>query len=142
MALKNYDPSKIVIAFKGIRLTGFAEGSFVSIARNEDGFTLHVGSDGMPTRAKNRNKSGTVTVTLVQSAPINDQLSAFALADELTGLATGDLIIKDLLGTTLAESAEAWIKKLPDSDFAKEVQSRAWVFECAVLNHNVGGAVL
>ncbi len=139
---RNYDPGRVVVTFKGIRLLAPQDGTFVSAEREEDAFTKQVGSAGDVTRSRNRNISGSVTVTLQQASPTNDLLSALAEADELTGLNYGALMVKDLNGTTLLEAPNAWIRKTPTVEFAKEASGREWVFDCAQLIMNVGGSII
>jgi hypothetical protein len=140
---KNYDPGRVFVSFNGIRLTGFAAGTFVSAEREEDGFTKVVGSGGDTTRVRNRNRSGMVTVTLLAASPTNDLLSAVAAQDELFGLGTGPLLVKDGNGTTLLEAESAWIRKIPTTAYSKEGEdSREWIFDCAELVMAVGGSLL
>src|SRR5690606_21818859 len=117
------------------------DGTHIEITRDEDAVMKHTGNDGSTARSINRNRGGSITVTLQQTAPVNDVLSAYAAADESTGLLTGSILVKDLFGTTIAESGDAWIKKLPDAAFGKEIQGRAWVFDCGELVLNVGGSL-
>lgn len=140
--VKTYAPDEVTVWFGSTRLTGFFDGTHIEIKRDEDAVMKHTGNDGAVTRALNRNKGGSVTVTLTQSADVNDMLSGYAAADEETGAGYQSLFIKDLRGTTLVEAPFAWVKKLPDTAFAKEIQGRAWEFDCAELIMNVGGSVL
>lgn len=137
--LHTYDPAKVVVTFNGLRLTGIQK---VTVKRDEDAVMKHVSTDGTVTRAINRHRGGEVTVDIVQSSPTNDILSAFAQDDEDLALLTGVLQVEDLFGTTLEYAGHAWIKKTPDSNFEKEVQDRAWVFDCAELRRFVGGSVV
>lgn len=138
---KNYDPADIIATFLGSLIIGFAEGTFVRVERNEDSFTLKVGSQGDATRSRNRNKSGTITFTLMQSSPSNDVLSNAALADELDGSGIGVAQVKDLNGTSLALGATAWVRKRPAGEWGKEAGNREWVLETDNLEHFVGGAL-
>lgn len=140
--LFNYTPDKFTVSFKGVNITGFQDGTFIEVERDEDGFTKHVGALGDVTRVRNLNRAGKVTITLIQAAPTNDQLSAIASSDEQFGDGVGALLIKDLNGTTRVSSAEAWIQKWPKVERGKESLSVVWVIECAVLTmSNVGGNV-
>ncbi len=136
-----YDPDKVVVSFMGNILTHFADGTFVTLERNEDAFTLMVGADGETARARNQNRSGTLTLTLMQTSPSNDILAALAAADELDGLGVGPLLVKDLQGSTLALAQNAWIKKIATAEFGKELGSREWVFEMDSLQLFNGGIV-
>ena len=142
MAFKNYDPGRVVVTFRGILLTGLMDGTFVSAERTEDAFEMSVGVAGDVTRVRNRNKTGTVTATIMAESPSNNLLSAVALADESTGLGYGSLLIKDLNGTTLVASPQAWIRKLPVTEYADTASSREWAFDCSELTMLVGGAVV
>ena len=125
-----YDPQKVTVTWAGITFGGFADGSMIKAARNEDGFMLTVGTDGSAARTKNANKSGTFTVRLKPSSPTNTLLQAAASLDELAGAATDPFFVKD--SSSLAANAHArnaWIKKVPDWERAKELGEVEWVFE-------------
>lgn len=136
--IKTYDPAEVLTTFFGIPLTGFADGTFVEVDYNEDAFTLMVGAGGETARARSQNRSGTVTFTLMASSPCNDLLSAVAIADRASGLGVGPVGIKDNNGTSLVAGANAWVKKMPKVEYAKEVGSRQWVLECDALDMLVG----
>lgn len=138
---KNYDPAKVILTLQGNRLLGFMDGTFISAERTEDAFSLAVGAGGDVTRVRSQDKSGTVTLTLQAASPSNDVLSALAATDELTGLGYGSLIVKDLNGTTLLSASNAWVRKLPVTEFADEASGREWMIDCAELEMFVGGAV-
>jgi len=76
-------------------------------------------------------------VTLAQSSLSNDILSAYAVADEASGLIVLPIFVKDGLGTTLASSDAAWVKKVADTSLARGHEPRV-VFECSPLELQVG----
>ncbi len=139
MSVYTYDPSQVLVTVGGAMISGFTDGSFVKVARDEDAYSKVVGADGQVSRAKNANTSGSVTITLKQTSASNDVLSALAAADEVGNAGLVPILIKDLLGATLASSPDAWIKKLPDMDLAKEVSDREWALDCGELWIIVGG---
>ena len=124
-----FSPKKVIVTFGGRILTGFADGSFVTAERESDAFTKVVGADGEAARVASANRSGKVTVTLMQTSDSNDYLSQIAAADELSQASTGALFIKDASGRSLVTAGEAWIMKVPNAEFAKDLGSREWVFE-------------
>jgi hypothetical protein len=134
-----YDPGLVSMSFGAILITGIAKGTFVSAERNKDAWSIDVGAGGDVTRTKNRDRSGMVTVTLQQSSPSNDALSARARLDELSSAGASPLIVKDLSGTTLVQAEAAWVKKLPKTEFGDESSNREWIFECADLEIVAGG---
>lgn len=138
-ANKTFDPAKFEIIFGGKIISGFADGSFIIIRRNDQAFNLKIGTDGQGTRVKSNNFSGQVQFNLMQSSPSNDDLSAIAQADELTNGGVNPLYIKDGTGNTIAAAATAWVQKLPDSEFSNEALTRQWIIETDRLEYFIGG---
>lgn len=139
--MATYNPAKVVLTFLGQIITGYAPGSFVKAARNKDTYTYTPGADGKGCRTLNPDKSGRVTVTLMQSSPSVDVLSAAQILDELEGTGTGPLMVKDLSGTLVVSAENAWIVKPADVDFAAEVGNREWIIEAEELRI-AGGSIL
>lgn len=137
--VKTYDPKLVSIILGGKIISGIADGTFINVERAQQAFTLKVGAGGEGTRAKSNDKSGKITITLQQSSPSNDDLSAFAAADELTNAGVFPALIKDGSGRTVCAAATAWVQKLPNSEFAKEVSNRVWVVESDEIDILVGG---
>lgn len=138
----NYDPARVVFTFSGILVQGFMEGTFISVERAEDAFTPSVGAAGDVTRVRNRNRTGSITVTLQAASPSNDQLSTIARIDELFGQGVKPSMVKDLNGTTLIQASNSWIRKIPQWQAAKDASGVEWVFDCAELNMHVGGSLV
>jgi hypothetical protein len=134
-----YDPKQVSCIVGGKIGQGFSDGSFIKVERNEQAFTLKIGVDGEGTRAKSNNKSGKITLTLMQSSSYNDVLSAFAAADELSNTGAVPFFLKDNSGRTLCTALTCWVQKYPDSEFAKEVSTRTWVLETDDIEVFVGG---
>lgn len=139
MAARQYDPKNVSVIVGGTIIGGFTDGTFILAERNEDMWNLKVGVDGIGTRAKTNNQSGKFTITLHQSSPSNDYLSTLASADELGNAGAVPVLIRDNLGTTLATSLTAWVKKYANIEDGKEVANRVWVLETDQLLLFVGG---
>lgn len=136
-----FDPSQIIMIFKGVPLTGYADGSFVEATRAVDLFTMKVGSDGSVVWVRSPNKSGTVTMTLQRASPSNLILSGFLKQDELLGTGKGELLVKDLNGASLVVSPSARITKVPDFGAAgDDYGNNAWVIGCPILEIFHGGS--
>ena len=69
-------------------------------------------------------------------------MSAAAIADELTGLAVGALLIKDLNGTTVVQCANARIQKYADLEYAAKSGTNDWILMCAELEMFLGGELI
>lgn len=143
MTLYNYDPSRVSVTFGDINITGFMDGTFIEAERNEDGFTTHVGSTGDVARVRNLNRTGKITITLMAQATTNNFLQAVVRTGEQFGV--GDvlpLLIKDLNSNTFCRANQAWIKKSPKVERAKEAGPCQWEFECAEIWISAGGNII
>lgn len=136
---KTYNPKKVQLAIGTHLVTGYADGTFIQVDRNSDQFQVVVGADGEAARAASADKSGTVTVTLMQTSASNDFLSTALNTDELTNLNTMPLLMKDISGRTLVQAAEGWVKKYATIEMGKEIVSREWVYETGELLIAEGG---
>ena len=128
--VQTYSPGDCSIIFDGNEMVGFADGTFVTIEREEDSFTKHTGADGEVSRTLNANRSGTVTLTLKQTSDSNRILYGLLDTDEADGSGVAELVVKDNL-TNKAFASEAWIQKPPNQEYGKEQSDREWVFSCA-----------
>lgn len=140
--MKNYDPKQVTLTFKGYLITGYAEGTFIQVARNEDSFETSVGADGKVTRVRKNDKSGTITVTLQAESPSNAVLSGFLLADELSGTGYGNVQVKDLNKVGLCAAPNAWVQKPADVENGDTAGNREWTIACDELEISQGGAIL
>ncbi len=138
MGQKTYDAKQVSIIVGVSPLVGLADGSFVTVRRNSDAFNLQIGADGEGVRSKTNDRSGQIEVVLQQGSDSNDLLSELALADEVSNGGVVPVLVKDNLGNSLYAAESAWIRKVPDSEFAKDTGSRTWIIETAQLNVFVG----
>lgn len=139
---KNYDPGRIIITFKGALIQGYAEGTFVKVSRAEETFKMSAGAGGDVVRVRNRNKTGSVVITLQAASSSNVTLQANHDLDELTGLGYGALQIKDLNGTTLYIAEKAWVQKPADGEYGADNPNREWTIDCAELLMKNGTALV
>ena len=140
MGQKTYDAKNISMIVGTKPITGLADGSYLTVRRNEDAWTLQIGADGEGVRSKSNNRSGQFEFNLLQGSDQNDFLSELALADEISNGGVVPILVKDNLGNSLYAAESAWIKKVPDSEFAKENGSRTWIIETAQLNVFIGSS--
>lgn len=134
-----YDPKQVSLSMGGKPISGFSDGTFINVVRNEQAFNLKVGVDGEGTRAKSNNKSGKIEIELMQSSASNDVLTGFALADELSNNGAVPVLLRDGSGRSIFSCLTGWVQKMPDTPFAKEVQTRKWVIETDDLEYFIGG---
>lgn len=137
--VKSYDFKQVSVIFGGRIITGFAEGDAITVAHDEDDFTLKVGADGEATRSKSNNRAATITLRLMQTSDSNDVLSGMRSADQLTGNGKGPLLIKDNSGRSLHAADSAWVQKAPDAGYGAEAGEREWVLRTGEMISNYGG---
>jgi hypothetical protein len=128
--------------FGGSPIIGVAEGTFITVERSEDSFSTTTGSDGETLRVRNRNVSGTITFTLMQSSPSNDILSTAWQLDEKYGRGVAPFGMAELNGTTMAAGPNTWVQKPPTIERGKEASSCEWVLATDRLEMFVGGLPL
>ncbi len=139
MSLATLDPKKCILTFAGSPITGFAKGTFIKVSRTSDAFTKETGADGLTTRVKSNDRSGTVEFTLSQASLANQIFSKCARLDEQTGAMIVPFTMTDMSGTSESFSANAWVRKIADVEYGAEHKERTWVIDCADLQTNVGG---
>src|SRR5690554_155366 len=128
MAVRTYDPCDVAMSFFGMPITGFAEGTFITVSRSSDSFSRVIGvCDGSRTRSHDRG--GSIEFTVLQTAPINDWLAAFIAADEQFKNAVGPAIVKDNSGNSTYFAPEAWIVAPPTGEFGTDQTSRTYRIE-------------
>ena len=139
VTVKTFDPKMIVITFGSIPISGYAEGTFVSVNRSGDAFAKRKGAGGDVERINKNQGDFEVTVTLLQTTPTNKELSAVLAADQVTNAGVFPLTIKDLLGETLFFAPQSWIRKDPEWEDGDDLNSRAWTFDTGIGSNLIGG---
>ena len=139
MSVGTYSAGEVILTVGNAVLSGFADGTFISVERDEQSFTKVVGADGKVSRAKSNNRSGTLTVTLLDTSPSNDVLSEYLRADEASNEGTFEIEMKDLSGRSRIFSAVGWVQGMPTLEFAKENSEREWVIELGEMEFFIGG---
>lgn len=76
---RTYDPTKVVLTFGTLIITGFSEGTFIGLAFNdEEEFKGKSGGDGEFTWTKNADRSARVTIQLKTTSSVRERLDQFA----------------------------------------------------------------
>ena len=136
--LKTYDAKGCSITFGGIIVTDFADGDFISVTGMADNFEGVTGADGSENRI-NKNMTGCdVTVTVSQTSITNDLLSTVHAADKLTNTGIKAFQFKDINGTSIVSSGQAYIKGYADLTDGNSLGTRAWNIRCPQAVVNVG----
>ena len=143
MSVKTYNSKRVIIVFGGVPLSGYADGTFLTITPNAERYTKKVGADGEVGRSKSNNNTHEVTLTLLSSSPSNTVLSSFITIDKVTDLGALPLQVIDLSGTTVFFWLQAWLRQPADVEFGKEITERAWTFDTGqATTEIIGGDII
>ena len=126
-----WDSSQFALALGAIDIAsigGYGDGVFCKYTHDDAYFGVKKGADGSVTRFRIPASVAKVEVTVQQSSPVNDLMTARLLSDHNTpgGAGVGSFILKDQGGTTLVTAAHAFIEGPPEAEFGVEVSDRVW----------------
>lgn len=140
--LRNYCPDFVDVVFMGITITGFAEGTFIEVEREVDTFTKKVGSLGDTARTRSLNKSGKITITVMDTHPVNEALANVISQDEEDGKTYGAFSLKDRSGKSEVRATDTWCMRVPKMTRAQQTGNVVYVFEAASIFIKHGGTVV
>ena len=141
----NYSPESLIVTMsKGgftHQLTGFADGSFLTVTRMVPASTPYIGADLTGGRTKRKNRSCTASFTLHQYAASNKVLQDLQRADEEDdGNAwVFNFLIRDTSGQTSIFSSQTIIQTTPDVSFGTDTETRVWEFFMFNADIQIGG---
>jgi hypothetical protein len=128
--VRTYDPKKVLISLGDHVVTGYSDGTFVSIEPGGEGITKKVGCDGEVARSIDPDWTAKVTLVIFLTSPTVQWCQKQYVKDRDTGEGTFPILIKDLKGGLVFSSATAWIVKPPVRDFDREMPDREIVIDC------------
>ena len=139
--LSSYSPEDISVVlsadFFSHNVSGFADGSFITITRVIPAATLYTGAQGDGARVLRRVKNLDITFTLHQASESNDVLSQLQILDEQAH--NNDrlfaITVKDNMGRSVFSSNQCFIGTTPDGEFGTDLSTRSWIL------HSVGSEV-
>jgi hypothetical protein len=128
--LRPYSPEVVTTNWGAIMpIRGFEEGTFIEVARASENTRTKVGAQGDVGITLNADKTGTVTITLMQTSESNRLLSALQASQDSEGtLYRENLQIKDPSGSMLCECLGAHIMTPPVITLADDMSPKTWVF--------------
>jgi hypothetical protein len=128
--LKTYDPKKVLIALGTHSVTGYSDGTFLSIESSGDGISKKTGCDGEVVRSLDPDHSAKITVTLLQTSPTVAWAQQQFDKDRETGDSTFPVLVKDLKGGLIFSANDGWVVKPPPREFGKESTDREIEIDC------------
>lgn len=145
--LRNYDPDKVTATWSiagggSVDLTqGLVDGaSAIAVTRDSAKWTQRNDRQSNYARIKSSKKGGSITFTYVAEAEICSTLSGLANTDEQAQNIVGQILIKDLNGTTVCTYLGAYIQNTPSPTYGDTAADRPYVFGFAEAVEFLGGA--
>lgn len=140
MSVASYSPDEVLFLLAGIiPITGYTDGTFITIKKDVQPYTSTTSTDGRSTRLYINSSDYTITLTLSSLSGSNDLLSKLQKIDEITQRGRFPILIKDLTGSSLFAAASCYIEQIPEVSFSNEISSRTWVFSAEDAVLHVGG---
>ena len=132
-----HSPKEVQLTFGGYTVTGWQS---ITITRSVDAFKPIRGIRGKHTRVRNADTSCTITIPLLQTSMSNDVFARIHDLDITHGTGRIELTIKDLKGTSVFSSAEAYVLGYPEVVYSEEFEYRQWRMFCqSTGSYTVGG---
>lgn len=138
MTIANYLPDDVNCLAFGIPLSGFADGTFISITKDKVPYGTTETADGQIARLYTNSQTYTISLTFHRGSVSNDVLTKLWQLDEFTQRAKFPLFIKDLSGTDLFFSTNTWIEGIPSMVESTNFDSRTWVLRSSQAGINIG----
>lgn len=138
---KFFDPKQFPIVFGGVQMDGFGESTMCKFEYDTESFSDVVGVDGEVSRSKNMDRRAKLTVTLMQTSPTNDLLSAMYNAGRagVNGADVAAVRVEDLNGRLVISGPEAWIMDTPKATYGKSAGEYEWIIRIANAEAFFGG---
>jgi hypothetical protein len=132
MAVHTYDPQKVQVIVGAAPISGFADGTFLTVEQEGDDFTTTVGADGEVTRTRNAARNATMALTLKSTSLANAILSGLRASE-----AVFPILIKD--GANIVAAGEGWIQKPPAFERGDEAGDHEWMLALGKWSPVFGG---
>jgi hypothetical protein len=137
--MKTIDAKKVLSNLLGINITGYADGTYVTIEFPED-YVKMVGADGEVARIRQNDNTAVVKFALMQTSRSNVDLAKLRIVGKLTGADVGPCSVTDLSDGYSCAGAEAWIAKAPNRGWSKSGETREWEVHIAHAVETPGNA--
>lgn len=145
MSLATYSPefTDLILSNGSMNfiVTGYAEGTFLTLEPHAERFAPTYGAKGEPYRVRNAIKAFNLTLALSQTSHANDVLSLLLQNDIETLDGTFTCTLKDSSGTTIFTDEFAYIGEEPSQAFSGggSLENREWTIHLPSPSGLIGG---
>ncbi|WP_347252908.1 DUF3277 family protein [Leminorella grimontii] len=112
----------------------------ITIAMTEAKNTMTVGADGEVMHSLHAGKSGTITITLLKTSPVNKKLSLMYNAQSLSSSTWGNnvIVVRNKASGDITTARTVAFQKQADNQNAKDGGTMQWVFDCGKIDQILG----
>ena len=112
----------------------------ITVAMTEAKNTMTVGADGEVMHSLHAGKSGTITVTLLKTSPVNKKLSLMYNAQSQSSATWGNnvIVVRNKASGDLTTARSCAFQKQPDHANAKVGNTVSWVFDAGKVDQLLG----
>ena len=112
----------------------------ITVTMTEAKNTMTVGADGEVMHSLHAGKSGTITVTLLKTSPVNKKLSLAYNAQSLSSSLWGNnvIVIRNHVSGDTTTARTVAFQKQPDHANAKVGNTVSWVFDAGKIDQLLG----
>jgi len=124
-----YSAQNVTVTFLGKVLSGFSDGDdAIMVERNKPTMTQTIGIQGDGVYAQTADKSGVVTLKLLQGCEENAFLSAKIAASEVGGIVSGELIVTETGNDARVTARKCVIEGMPKFQRGEGLSAVEWRF--------------
>ncbi|MHB9327425.1 DUF3277 family protein [Phytobacter ursingii] len=112
----------------------------ITVTMTEAKNTMTIGADGEVMHSLHASKSGTITVTLLKTSPVNKKLSLAYNAQSLSSALWGNnvIVIRNRASGDITTARAVAFQKQPDYANPKVGTIVSWVFDCGKIDQSLG----
>lgn len=112
----------------------------ITVTMTEAKNTMTVGSDGEVMHSLHGGNSGTITVTLLKTSPVNKKLSLMYNAQRMSSSTWGNnvIVIRNTVSGDITTARACAFQKQPDHGNGKVGGTVSWVFDCGKIDQVLG----
>lgn len=112
----------------------------ITVTMTEAKNTMTVGADGEVMHSLHAGKSGTITVTLLKTSPVNKKLSLMYNAQSQSSATWGNnvIVVRNKASGDITTARSCAFQKQPDHANAKVGNTVSWVFDAGKVDQLLG----
>jgi hypothetical protein len=137
-ALAVYSAREVAVSWGLVNMEGFSNDNIVTMEYNSDLTSEVVSADGKLATAVTPDRTGTITVEVMQTSKTNIILSGILAyqnnLDDTSEILKSDFAVADPSGSVLCVGRNAYLKKAPSIGLGIEQGTYEWVFVCEKLD--------